>query len=702
MRMRLVVLGLVIGLAAQAQTGSTPPDSDSGADSERQLTVEEREALEPVQESITIRASPLGPRVDPRNAEIFNKTLFTRDDQVFHLLGAGINAGQHEGGGKSLEIRRFGYNLDHGGVGGGLRITVDNVVQNRGTQGHGQGYLGSLKSMSPELINDVTLINGPFSASQGDYSGLGVVQILLKEELPDVLTVRLQGGSFDTFRGFLAYSPNIDDVDAVFAYEGSYTDGPFVRPLDYERHNVTGNYIWRLDDQQRFGFKWNGSINRFNSSGQIPLDLVVSGQLDRFGAVSPGDGGTEDQGRIGAYYSRTFDSGGALRGNAFIERSLFDLYSNFTFFLNDPVNSDAIQQHDSRLTQGGDLQYQKPQTFSNGTAMLTVGGSFLASQNLVDLRQAPNRNPIAMFTSGNASVTNGSGYIEEAVNLANGRLQLTGGLRLDVFRYALTDNLEAQFTGSETAAEWQPKASVAFTPWSGKPLRAFFNYGRGISSLDARGAVRRPDGPLVAFTDFYQVGTQHDFGRRFSAMASLFLIRQSNQLVYIPDDGTIEFADPSQSQGFETRINARLTNKLILNGGVTKVTNAYFRDTNPRVYLDSAPRFTANGGLTLADWRGWSGSLRMRAINHYPLDGIDQTIEAAGHTVFDSAISREITHKVSVSLAVDNLFDREFFETQNFFESRVTPDSPVVERIHATPGFGRTIMVGLTFRLGGK
>ena len=76
--------------------------------------------LEPVRESITITASPLGPDIDLRNGAAFRKTLFTRDDQIFHLLDAGINAGQHEGGGKSLEIRRFGFNLDHGGVNGGL------------------------------------------------------------------------------------------------------------------------------------------------------------------------------------------------------------------------------------------------------------------------------------------------------------------------------------------------------------------------------------------------------------------------------------------------------------------------------------------------------------------------------------------------------------------------------------------------------
>jgi hypothetical protein len=44
------------------------------------------------------------------------------------------------------------------------------VQQNQGSQGHGQGYLGSLKALSPELIQDVTIINGPFSAEYGDSS----------------------------------------------------------------------------------------------------------------------------------------------------------------------------------------------------------------------------------------------------------------------------------------------------------------------------------------------------------------------------------------------------------------------------------------------------------------------------------------------------------------------------------------------------
>ena len=142
-----------------------------------------------------------------------------------------------------------------------------------------------------------------------------------------------------------------------------------------------------------------------------------------------------------------------------------------------------------------------------------------------------------------------------------------------------------------------------------------------------------------------------------------------------PDDGSLELTDPSRSSGFETRTSIQLTDHLSFDGGITKVFSAFFRDSGPRVYLDSAPSFTTNAALTLARWRGWTGSLRMRAVNHYRLDGVDPSIRAAGHTVFDMAWSRCISHKLDLNFAMDNLFDRDYWEVQNFFESRLPGQS---------------------------
>jgi len=657
--------------------------------------------LQKQSQSLVITSNTLEPGIDMRNAEVFNRTLFNRDDQVLQQLNAGINAGQHEGGGKSLEIRRFGFNLDHGGVNGGLKVLVDDVQQNQGTQGHGQGYLGALKALSPELIQDVTIINGPFSAEYGDFSGLGVVHIRQRESLPDQLTMRVQGGNFDTSRGFLAFSPYTHKFDSYVAYEGAYTNGPFENPGQYRRDNLNANFTKSLSGEQKIGLRLLFGRNNFYSSGQLPLDLVDSGQLNRFGYTDPSDGGRVKLGTISSYYSKSFKNGDTFKADAFLARSLFDLYSNFTFYLNDPVRGDAFQQHDSRLQQGVNTQYTHAHKLLGLQAMLVSGANFHDNEINVGLYPREGRVPTGVDTRANAHVTNGAGYIQETVRLFGDRLLIGGGLRYDYFRFDVSDRMNPAEGGVQGAGRWQGKGNVAFTPSKAVPVTLHVNYGRGINSIDARAVVQRPELPRVAATDFYQTGVSSNFGR-FSVSVDSFLIDHSNEQVYIPDDGSFEFKGPSRAYGYETKASVALSRHFSLNGGLTKIANAYYRGGDHRVYVDSAPHFVANAALTMAMYRGWSGSLRMRAINHYRLDGEDPSIVASGHTVFDLGLSRQIRRGVEFNFSVDNALNRDYYETQNFFDSRVTAMAPVVGRIHGTPGYPVNVVAGVTFRLRGK
>jgi outer membrane receptor protein involved in Fe transport len=652
-------------------------------------------------QSIVITANKVEPDIDLRNSETFNRTLFTRDDQVLQQLNAGINAGQHEGGGKSLEIRRFGFNLDHGGVNGGLKVLVDGIQQNQGTQGHGQGYLGALKALSPELIEDVTITNGPFSAEYGDFSGLGVVHIHQRESLPEQYTVRLQGGNFNTGRGFFAFSPDAQRIDAYLAYEGSYTDGPFQSPGRYRRDNLNGNYTRTLNENEKLGFRFLFGRNNFDSSGQIPLDLVNAGLLDRYGYVDPTDGGRVKLGTAATYFSKTLTNGDTFKADGFVSRSLFDLYSNFTFYLNDPVNGDAFQQHDSRLQEGLNAQYTHAHKLGSIAAVLVTGANFHDNQINVGLYARDGREPTGVTTRADAHVTNGAGYAQESLSLLQGRLLLGGGVRYDAFRYDVADRVNPDQSGIQAAGRWQGKGNLAFVPSHHLPLTLHWNYGRGINSIDARGVVQMPNEPRLATTDFYQFGTSSNFGR-FSIATDAFLIDHSNEQVYIPDDGSFEFKGPSRAYGYEAKASVTLNRHLSLNGGLTKIANAFFKGGDHRVYVDSAPHFVANAALTMAAWHGWSGSLRMRAINHYRLDGDDPSIVASGHTVFDLGLARQIRRGIELNLSFDNLTNRDYYETQNYFESRVTPFAPVVARIHATPGYPLIAVAGVTFRLRGK
>jgi outer membrane receptor protein involved in Fe transport len=92
----------------------------------------------------------------------------------------------------------------------------------------------------------------------------------------------------------------------------------------------------------------------------------------------------------------------------------------------------------------------------------------------------------------------------------------------------------------------------------------------------------------------------------------------------------------------------------------------------------------------------------MRAINHYRLDGNDASIVASGHTVLDLGLAKQVRRGIELNLSVDNLTNRDYYETQNYFASRAAPDAPIVARIHGTPGYPLTAVAGVTFRLRGK
>jgi len=428
---------------------------------------------------------------------------------------------------------------------------------------------------------------------------------------------------------------------------------------------------------------------------------VSNGLLDRFGYIDPSDGGRVKLGTTSAYFSKAFRNGDTFKADGFFSRSLFDLYSNFTFYLNDPVNGGAFQQHDSRLQQGLNAQYRHVHKLGSIAPVQVGGANFHDNEINVGLYPREGRVPTGVTTRADAHVTNGAGYAQESLSLLHNRLLVGGGVRYDEFRFDVADKFNPDQGGVQAAGRWQGKGNVAFTPSHDAPLTLHLNYGRGINSSDARGVVQMPNQPRVATTDFYQFGTSSNFGR-FSIATDTFLIDHSNEEVYIPDDGSFEFKGPSRVYGYEAKTSVAISRRLSLSGSLTKIGNAFFKGGDHRVYVDSAPHFVANAALTLAGWHGWSGSLRMRAINHYRLDGEDPSIAASGHTVFDLGLARQLRRGIELNLSFDNLTNRDYYETQNYFESRVSPEAPIMGRIHGTPAYPLNAVVGLTFRLRGK
>ena len=137
--------------------------------------------------------------------------------------------------------------------------------------------------------------------------------------------------------------------------------------------------------------------------------------------------------------------GATFKADTYVSRSLFDLYSNFTFFLFDPVYGDEIQQHDSRLQEGANFQVFQPYKLFGNYSVLNFGGSFLLNQINVGLYPTidrnPNRkflpeninNPDVLYTKADADVNNYAGYVQNDINFFNGHLRLQTGFALGLF-----------------------------------------------------------------------------------------------------------------------------------------------------------------------------------------------------------------------------------------------------------------------------
>lgn len=649
-------------------------------------------------EVLTVTEHISEPSVDQRDAEVFNKTLFTRDDQVFQTLGAGLSLGQHAGGGKSLEVRRFGFNLDHGGTGGGLKVMQDGIMLNQVSGGHAHGYLGALKGLSPELVENVDLINGPFNAQYGDFSGLGVVNIATRTEMPQVVTGRLQFGQFNTRRAFGSYSPTWKQTRGQIALESSYTDGPYKRPLEYLRNNLTGAWSRNLSPTQVLTFRVYGSTNDSYAAGQLPVDQIQAGKLDRYGFLDGNDGNTSKSGIFAGYYTKNFADGGAFKIDGMVNRLLFDLFSNFTFYLDHPDTGDGFIQHDSRLQEATNVSYQKPHNWGTNFGTLFTGVNVLSNQISLKLAGRIGRVPTDLRTWAQTNIVNTGFYGQENLVLAGGKVRVDVGLRYDTFDYRVQNRILADPRLNRNSGAWQPKLNLAYTPVLNFPFTLYANYGRAITSSNARTLIESPNSPLTAKTDFYMVGTSHNFGK-YSFATDAFWIDRNLETIYAADSGTTEFTYPSRSYGYEAKSSYQITDWLSWNGSVSKVLNSFYRGTSPREYIDRAPHFTVYSALTVSDWKKWSGSLRMRSINHYRLNGEGNGgAVVPGYSLWDFSIARTLNRWLDLNFSADNIFDKSYYETFEMYTSALKGQAPL-ERVHGTAGYGRTIIAGVTIKL---
>ena len=95
----------------------------------------------------------------------------------------------------------------------------------------------------------------------------------------------------------------------------------------------------------------------WTSTDQVAKRAISEGLIDRFGSLDPTDGGkTYRYSLSGEWHSGDIHS--MTRAHAYVIGYGLNLWSNFTYFLNDPVNGDQFEQVDRRIVIGGDISQE--------------------------------------------------------------------------------------------------------------------------------------------------------------------------------------------------------------------------------------------------------------------------------------------------------------------------------------------------------
>jgi hypothetical protein len=433
---------------------------------------------------------------------------------------------------------------------------------------------------------------------------------------------------------------------------------------------------------------WMSYSGRWNASGQIPLREVEAGRLDRFGSIDPTEGGATERQSLSLRLAGGEDDA-RFEVLVYGIRYDFRLFSNFTFFLHDPVFGDQIEQTDDRGVLGGDARATFRHEAGPVGLATTVGIQGRADHIDGGLYHTVQRERLGTTDSATTSETSGGVFVDELARFLPW-LALRGGLRIDRFDASVDDRLEDTSTlrsgrsGTAGALLVSPKGSLILSP--SRMVDLFVNVGRGFHSNDARGAARSiSPASLLAAAMGYEVGTRVRPVEPLTATLAVYRLDLDSEQVYVGDEGTTEPSARSMRYGVETTATLALGRWLSADGAVTLNRAVYRGNAGNAGAVALAPTRTITGGVSAhASW-GSFASLRVRHVGQRPATP-DGRLVAEGWTVL-SARAGHRQGPIEIAADVNNLLNTTWREVQFATESRLRGEPAPVEEIHFTPGW---------------
>ncbi len=586
----------------------------------------------------------------------------------------GVVTSQHSGEGKANQYYLRGFNLDHGTD---FNVTVAGAPVNMPTHAHGQGYADA-NFVIPELISGVQYKKGPYSADQGDFASAGAVNINYVNVL-DKPVVSLTGGAYGYERALAAGSRAFGGGELLAAFELSRNDGPWSRPDDFRKLNGLIRYTGG-SGAQAYSVTLSGYDGRWNSTDQVPERAVESGLLPRFGAIDLSDGGKTHRWSAVADWQRSANNTLA-RANAYVIDYGLDLFSNFTYFLDDPENGDQFEQLDRRVVAGGRSTYQWIGSVF-GRPAENLAGLDLRHDRIgtVALYHTRERERLETIREDRVRQTSTGLFAQTSVQWTE-KLRTVTGLRADGYRFGVDG-------GSQTASIASPKLSVIAGPWHATEL--YLSAGGGFHSNDARGAID----PLVR-TKGAEVGLRTIAVPRLHTTVALWALDVASELVFVGDAGTTEASRPSRRSGVEWTNYFRITQHLFADADFAW-SRARFRDAGPAGNrIPGAVERVITAGLSLSDYGRWSGSIRYRSLGARPLIE-DNSIRSRPSDVLTAEVGFAILPHVRLVAEGLNLTNARASDIDYFYASRLPNEPPGgVDDLHTHPLEPRSLRVRL-------
>lgn len=616
-----------------------------------------------------------------------------RPAQVLRLI-PGMLAVEHSGGaGKADQYFLRGFDADHGTD---VAFFADGMPINLRTHAHGQGYT-DLNFIIPETIEGLDVYKGAYLPEYGDFATAGAVNFKTREVVKEGV-VQLAAGQFDTQRHFLMFSPTKDKIRTLFAAEGYFTNGPFQNDNRYFRTNVLGKMT--LNPTSRSELSVTGTFHKaqWNGSGEIPLRAVTDGTIDRFGSIDPSEGGKtlRSTGRVNYHYDTT--TGGQFFANAYAQYYKFDLFTNFTFFLNDPVDGDGFVQYDRRVIYGGDIGWRQNFDLLGVPSVVTAGVQTRIDDIHMRLGPQVRRAPLGTTIDSDVLEASYAPFLKTEFQPAPW-IRLAGGVRSEVFTFNVRNrcpDCAEQPAGRTNSGIVLPKMNLILGPWASTEL--FANYGEGYHSNDARSAVVSGSAPLVR-AKTYEVGVRSKpWGPEgIELIATLWAIDLQSELVFVGDEGTTEIRGPSRRRGVEMAARGQIAGPLYFNGSFTYA-KAEFQNGDA---IPNAPELTAYGAVILRYPESLTTQLQATYLGVRPLIE-DRNFKSPSWLDVDLStryrLPVQLSHgRLEAFLFIQNLLNTKWEQATFAFASQLRNEPAPVTDIHFVPGNPRTFMGGVAW-----